>query len=70
MSDYDRQMDVADLFHALARRITELELAGSQLRRFTTSSRPPATAVEGMSIYNTTTKKVQTSDGTSWNDHF
>ena len=41
---------------------------GSYIPNFTTDEIVGITSATGMIIYNSTTKKIQVYDGTSWND--
>ena len=41
---------------------------GLHVPNFTTDERVGITSATGMVIYNSTTKKIQVYDGTSWND--
>jgi hypothetical protein len=66
MSDYRRDLDVADAFADLERRLTALEVALG-VKRYTTAARPAASALPGAIILNTTTAKHEGSNGAAWN---
>ena len=45
-----------------------IEKTGLCVPNYTTDERVGITSAIGMVIYNSTTKKIQVYDGTSWND--
>ena len=45
-----------------------IEVTGLHVPNYTTDGRVGIASATGMIIYNSTTKKIQVYDGTTWND--
>jgi hypothetical protein len=66
MGNFNKPAGLADIVKKMHQRIGRLERT-YVFPRYTTAGRPSASLMDGQIIKNTTTGKLEGSDGTTWN---